>query len=120
MEMELKRGAINILSNLLQGNQWYGSPKAIYLAGQILAEVLPEPEDAPKDVKGVQISGITLRDWLRRTSKLTFTSSQAKVVTECVKFYIDRKDLPPGEHVNNLMDAFKLKPDDDEADAAKG
>ncbi len=114
MELELKRGSLNILTNLLQGTQWYSSTKSAYLAGQILTSILPEPEDPPKDASGNLVASSVLREWLRKTTKLTFTSAQAKTVTECVKYFLDKKELSPGEYVIGLMEAFKLAPETNE------
>lgn len=115
MEMELKRGSLNILYNLLQGTQWYNSTKSAYLAGQIVTQVLPEAEESPKDpTAGSAVNDVLLRDWLRKTTKLTFTPAQAKVVAECLLFFLNSKQLPPGEYTLGLMDAFKLAPEKDE------
>jgi len=111
MEVELKRGAVNILNNLLQGTRWYTSTKAAYLAGQILTEVIPELEGPPKTATDQQATGEVLNNWLRTPFKLNFTPAQAKTAGECIKFFLDSKDLPPGEYVMNLMDVFKLKPE---------
>ena len=112
MKIELKRGSMNVLNNLLQGTQWYATTKAAYLAGQIVTQVIPEPEDAPKDAEGKPAQGVVLRDWLRKSFELTFTSAQAKTAPECLKYFLEKKELSPGEFIMGLMEAFNLKPDD--------
>lgn len=109
--MELTRGAMNTLHNLLQGVGWYKTTKSVYLAGQILTKVLPEPEDVPDTLKrpdGRIIPGAELKGWLEQKLTANFSKAQSKVVVECLEHSLAKKELAPGAILLELLEAFEM------------
>ena len=114
-DVSLTRAARNILMGCLQGPGWYGSPKYAYLAGEILAKVLPEWEDAPEQVRK---DPKEMAKWLSESFPHIFSVQQFKACKACLTHFLEQKEekggrLQPSKWLFELMTAFDLAPKED-------
>jgi len=106
--ISMMRGAANILTNMLQQGEWYGSAKYVYLAGEVLARVLPEPEESK------QMSAEALKAYLQEMLALDFDARQLKACKACIQHFIDKKQLSPNRYLLDLMEKLEMAPDGSE------
>jgi hypothetical protein len=103
-KVSLTRGAANILTNMLQQGEWYGSAKYAFLAGEVLARVLPEPEETK------QMSAEALKAYLQEMLALDFDARQLKACKACIQHFIEKKQLSPNRYLLDLMEKLEMTP----------
>lgn len=107
--ISMMRGAVNILTNMLQQGEWYGSAKYAFLAGEVLTKVLPEPEEVKKDMSAEALSA-----YLKEMLALEFDARQLKACKACIQHFIEKKQLSPNRYLLDLMEKLEMTPDGSE------
>jgi len=111
-EIVFRRGALNTLTNLLQGVGWYGDTKTAYLAGDMLVNKLPAAADVPCGADDKPLQGAELKKWLNVESTLAITDAHIKTCAKCIEHFVKQNQLGVNEFTFELMDKLGMKPAD--------
>jgi len=107
-----RRGALNTLTNLLQGVGWYGDTKTAYLAGELLVNILPQGTDVPQQANGKPVEGPELKEWLDTEFTVQLDGNHIKTCAKCIEHFVSQKQLGVNHYTFELMDRLGMKPTD--------
>jgi hypothetical protein len=122
MKLQLSNKALEHLINCLSLPGWCKhenpsiSVKRTYLAGKILADLLPVVPDSPllaagleKDSHSVRSYNKTLLAWCeaKDTPEFELDDKQIEVCVVAIKHFIALGNTPTGKAMNELLEVFK-------------
>lgn len=109
MDVKMKRGSVNMLSNMLQQPGWYkGNVGLVYAGGSILIETLKDldgidpPEKAGSDRE-------ILKNWLGEVIEFVLNDNQVKAVVACILFSVEKSQLPINSYTYELLTTFGVE-----------
>lgn len=105
-DLNLDRGAINLLMVMLQGHSWYDTPADAYRAGEVLE--LPEFDDPAKPAETA--TQAEKKEYLLRPVTITVGEKQRDTLKRCVDTHAKKGFFGPSKHANRLLRELGLAP----------
>jgi hypothetical protein len=116
--MKLPNKSLEFLRDVLAAPGWVKSDnaskkvRAVYEAGKLLSEVLPEPTGAPVAEPNETVAAFKARsapwDSEESTPEFTLTTKQEEVCKQAVTYFVEEDKIPKGRYANILIDLFKV------------
>lgn len=113
---KISSGALALLTNMLQGVQWYKTTKDAFIAGDLVTNVFTNV-DVPRTPAGAPIDGPAFKEWANVVQDLSAVvkPKHVAVCKKCVEYYVESKNVPITMYLFELMKLLGL--DDGDSDA---